>query len=151
MGRGCPPNRILLMLTEMKMLLVDGDEGIRKALVLFFETRNCQLHAVENATQALSVMKKNIYDIIICEQLLPDMNGLTFFRKLESTNDTSIKFLITSYGHNPTREDLYATGIDHLLSKPFSGEDIEETIIKLLQSKGVTTDTIQSAVEERRK
>ena len=136
------------MLTEMKMLLVDGDEGIRKALVLFFKTRNCQLHAVENANQALSAMKKNLYDIIICEELLPDMNGLTFFDNLKSTNDKAIKFLITSYGYNPTREDLYATGIDHLLSKPFSGEDIEETIIRFIHSKGVTTDTTQSAVEK---
>ena len=136
------------MLTEMKMLLVDGDEGIRKALVLFFETRNCQLHAVENGTQAFRVMKKNIYDIILCEQLLPDMNGLTFFEKLTSRNDTSIKFLITSYGHNPTGEDLCGTGIDHLLSKPFSGEDIEETIIKLLHSKNIATDTTQSVIKE---
>ncbi len=129
------------MLTEMKMLLVDGDEGIRKALVLFFETRNCQLHAVENATQALSAIRTTLYDIIICEQLLPDMNGLTFFENLKHTNDRAIKFLITSYGYNPTREELYATGIDHLLSKPFSGEEIEETIIKFIHSKGATTDT----------
>ena len=129
------------MLTEMKMLLVDGDEGIRKALVLFFETRNCQLHTVENASQAMSAIRKTLYDIIICEQLLPDMNGLTFFESLKNTNDKAIKFLITSYGNNPTREDLYATGIDHLLSKPFSGKEIEETIIRFIHSKGVTTDT----------
>lgn len=128
------------MLTEMKMLLVDGDEGLRKALVLFFETRNCQLHAVENATQALSAIRKTLYDIIICEQLLPDMNGLTFFESLKNTNDKAIKVLITSYGNNPTPEDMYGTGIDHLLTKPFSGEEIEETIIKFIHSKDVTTD-----------
>lgn len=125
------------MLTEMKMLLVDGDEGIRKALVLFFKTRNCQLHTVENATQALRATRKNLYDIIICEQLLPDMNGLTFFEHLINTNDTAIKFLITSYGNNPTRADMYGTGIDHLLTKPFSGEEIEETIVRLIHSKGI--------------
>ncbi|MFT5729210.1 MAG: DNA-binding NtrC family response regulator [Desulforhopalus sp.] len=135
------PKRVLLMLTEMKMLLVDGDEGIRKALVLFFETRNCQLHTVENATQALSAIGNNLYDIIICEQLLPDMNGLTFFENLKNTNDRAIKFLITSYGYNPTREELHATGIDHLLSKPFSGEEIEETIIRFIHSKDVATET----------
>jgi len=122
------------------MLLVDGDEGIRKALVLFFETRNYQLYTVENAAQALSAIRKTLYDIIICEQLLPDMNGLTFFESLKNTNNKAIKFLITSYGNNPTREDLYATGIDHLLSKPFSGEEIEETIIRFIHSKGATTD-----------
>jgi len=125
------------MLTEMKMLLVDGDEGIRKALALFFETRHCQLHTVENATQGLSAIRKIPYDIIICEQLLPDMNGLTFFESLKNTDEKAIRFLITSYGNNPTQEDMYETGIDHLLTKPFSGEEIEETIIRLINSKGI--------------
>ena len=130
------------MLTEMKMLLVDGDEGIRKALVLFFETRHCKLHTVENATQALSAIRKNPYDIIICEQLLPDMNGLFFFNSLKQINDNTLKFLITSYGNNPTQEELYTAGIDHLLTKPFSGEEIEETITRRIQSKNVKTNRL---------
>lgn len=129
------------MLTEMKMLLVDGDEGIRKALALFFETRHCQLHTVENAIQGLSAIKRIPYDIIICEQLLPDMNGLAFFKSLQNTNDKAIRFLITSYGNNPTQEDMHTIGIDHLLTKPFSGEEIEETIIRLINSESVKRGT----------
>jgi DNA-binding response OmpR family regulator len=132
----------------MKMLLVDGDEGIRKALSLFFKTRHCQLHTVENATQGLSAIRKNQYDIIICEQLLPDMNGLTFFASLKKTDNKAIRFLITSYGNNPTQENMYVTGVDYLLTKPFSGEEIEETIIKLIATKGVKSGRTSVETEE---
>lgn len=125
------------MLTDIQILLVDGDEGIRKALSLFFATRDCNLHTVENAIQALRAIKQRSYDIIICEQLLPDMNGLTFFEMLNSIHYLGIKFLITSYGNNPSREELRGTGIDHLLTKPFSGEEIEKNIIRLVKSKTV--------------
>lgn len=65
------------------------------------------------------------------------MNGLTFFESLKNTDDKAIKFLITSYGNNPTQENMCKTGIDYLLTKPFSGEEIEETIIRFITSKGI--------------
>ena len=64
--------RNIEMLTKIKTLLVDGDEGIRRSLTLFLGYRNCRLYTVENATQALIAIKKEPYDVIICEELLLD-------------------------------------------------------------------------------
>ena len=127
------------MSAKEKMLLVDGDEGIRKALSLFFDSRNYLLHTVENGTQALLATKAELYDIIICEQLLPDMNGLNFFEILNKRQYEGIKILITLYGNNPSLEDIREKGIDSLLTKPFSGDEIEETIISLINSKSINT------------
>lgn len=129
------------MLTQKKMLLVDGDEGVRKALSLFFGSRNCHLHTVENATQALVATAKERYDIIICEQLLPDMNGLNFFEILNNRHYEAIKILITLYGNNPTFEDIRKKGVDFLLTKPFSGDAVEETVIRLVKSKCIKNGT----------
>ena len=118
---------------------MDGDEGIRKALSLFFDSRNYLLHTVENGTQALLATKAELYDIIICEQLLPDMNGLNFFEILNKRQYEGIKILITLYGNNPSLEDIREKGIDSLLTKPFSGDEIEETIISLINSKSINT------------
>lgn len=123
------------MLTEEKMLLVDGDEGIRKALSLFFGSRNCHLHTVKNATQALMAIKKELYDIIICEQLLQDMNGLNFFEILNKRQYETIKILIILYGNSLNLEDIREKGIDYLLTEPFSGDEVEEMMIKLVKSK----------------
>lgn len=123
--------RTIEMLTKIKMLLVDGDEGIRRSLSMFFGYRNCHLHTVENATQALIVIKKEPYDIIICEELLPDMNGLTFFEILNKRQYDAIKILITSYGNSIIFEDIRSKGINYLLTKPISGEEIEATMIRL--------------------
>lgn len=123
------------MLTDVKMLFIDGDEGIRKALSLFFTTRNGQLHTVENANQALITLEKTDYDIIICEQLLPDMNGLTFFKIIKEKGLKAIYFLVTSYGNRPAHDKMQEAGIDFLLTKPFSEEEIETSLIRLVTSK----------------
>ena len=123
------------MITDEKMLLVDGDEGIRKSLSLYFGSRNCHLHTVENASQALIATKKELYDIIICEQLLPDMNGLNFFKIINNRRYEAIKILITLYGNNPRFEDIRKKGIDWLLTKPFSGDEVEAAVINLINSR----------------
>ncbi len=123
------------MLTKKRMLLVDGDEGIRKSLSLFFKARNCHLQTFENAAQALLATGKETYDIILCEELLPDMNGLIFFNILNSRRYEAIKILISLYGNKITSENIRKTGIDYLLTKPFSGDEIEATLLKLIQAK----------------
>ncbi len=117
------------------MLLVDDDEGIRKALALFFESRNCNLHTFENASQALNAIKKEPYDIIICEQSLPDMNGLKFFEILNNKCCKAIKILITLYGNNTSTNHMHRKDIDDLLTKPFSGEEVEAAMIRLIKSR----------------
>lgn len=125
------------MLTEKKMLLVDGDEGIRKSLSLFFRSRGYNLHTVENATQALMAIKKELYDIILCEQLLPDMNGLNFFKIINDRCHEVIKVLITVYGNNTVLEDIPEKCIDYVLTKPFSGDEIEAAMVGLVKARRV--------------
>lgn len=114
---------------------MDGDEGIRKSLSLFFRARNCHLQTFENASQALLAIQKDPYDIILCEELLPDMNGLVFFKILNSRRNKAIKILISPYGNRTHSENIQNKDIDYLLTKPFSGDEIEAMLLKLIQSK----------------
>jgi DNA-binding NtrC family response regulator len=123
------------MLTQKKMLLIDGDEGIRKSLALFFGSRNCCLHTVENGAQGLTAINNALYDIIICEELLPDMRGLNFFKILTTRGYKTLKILITWYGNNATSVKVRQQNIDCLLTKPFSGEEVEAAMIRLIKAE----------------
>ncbi len=122
------------MLSQKKMLLIDGDEGIRKSLALFFAARNCCLHTMENGAQALAAVKNTLYDVIICEELLPDMRGLIFFKILTAREYKTLKILITWYGYNATSEKIKPQNVDCLLTKPFSGEEVEAAMIRLIRA-----------------
>jgi DNA-binding response OmpR family regulator len=123
------------MLTKEKILLVDGDEGVRKSLSLFFAARKYHLDTVENGMQALIIMNKEAYDIILCDELLPDMDGLDFFKIINNRCQETIKILISFYGNNTTLEDVRKRGVDWLLTKPFSGDEVEATLLGLIKSK----------------
>lgn len=129
--------RNISMSAKEKILLVDGDEGIRKSLALFFGPRNYHFHAVENAAQAIIAIKKERYDIIICDELLPDMNGLLFFNTINNRCFEAIKILVTLYGNNTTFEDIREKGVEYLLTKPFSGDEVEAAITRLIKERRI--------------
>ncbi len=129
--------RTFFMLTKKNILFVDGDEGMRKSLSLFFQSHGYPLVAIENAKQALMEIHKKKFDIIICETLLPDMNGLNFFEIIKSRCCEAIKILIVPYGDNMYQEDITKKNIDYVITKPFTGDEIEATVVSLVNSRDV--------------
>ena len=91
-----------------------------------FQSRGYNMHAVENATQALAAIKREPYGMIICEHLLQDMNGLNFFKRINNSCHEAMKILITVYGNNAALEDISGKYIDYVLTKPLSVDEIEK-------------------------
>lgn len=127
----------LWMLAGKKILLVDGDSGIRKSLSLFFQYRGYSLHAYENTSLALVAVTKSSYDIIIFDQFLPDMNSLNFFKIINKKCHKAIKILVTAYGYNTASEKILKRGVDYVLTKPFSGDELEKIMVWLVATKCV--------------
>ena len=60
-----------------------------------------------------------------------------FFKIVKNRGYKAIKILITWYGNSQLLQILVATGIDYLLTKPFSGDDVEAAIIRLIRSRSI--------------
>ena len=129
----------------MKVLLVDGDDGIRKSLSLYFKSRHYYLDTAENSEQAIKALKGKAYDVILCDYSLPDMPGMHFFRLINDQYCKTIKILLTVYGDKTTTENNYGSGIDYLFLKPFSGEQLEETLLCLKKKHGLKKNQSEGA------
>ena len=70
-------------LKYLKTLLVDDDEWIRDAMSIFFTSEGCRIQTLETAEEALQVCKKEHYDIVIVDYMLPGMNGISFVKALD--------------------------------------------------------------------
>jgi len=66
-------------------------------MTLFFSGEGCRLLALETAEEDLKAIRKEIYDIIIADYRLPGMDGLDFFKTVQTRCGHSIKILMTAY------------------------------------------------------
>ena len=119
-------------LKELKLLLIDDDEWIRDSMHLFFESEGCDLVTLETAEEALEMIGKQPFDIIIADFRLPGMNGIELFKRIQSSCRSTLKILITAYMNEEVVSAAKKVGIHDLIEKPFKTETIEESLSKLL-------------------
>ncbi len=119
-------------LKKMELMLVDDDEWIRDSMRIFFENEGCNLVTAETAEEALKIIKKHHFDIIIADFRLPGISGIKLFEYVRDSNQGLIKILITAYMDKKVASDAKKAGIDDLIEKPFTSETIEKVLSKFL-------------------
>ncbi len=122
-------------LQGMNVLLVEDDQWIRDSLRRFFANENCALMAVETGEDGLEIIKDNDCDIIITDYRLPGMDGLEFLKRAQDLNARVKKILLTAYMTEAVISEAFRLGVHEFIEKPFSTEDLEEALARILEKK----------------
>ncbi len=103
----------------IKILLVDEDKAFVDATKLFIEKidPSYKVSIVDNANKAIKLLKKNNYDIIISDYLLPGKNGLDFLTDLRNAGNKSIFIMFTGKATEEIVIRALNLGADHYLLK----------------------------------
>ena len=113
--------------------MIDDDEWIRDSLCLFFENEGWHLIALETAEEAIEILKKETYEIIITDYRLPGMDGITFLRQIQEIQPNAMKILITAYWSKEVVSEANRLGVHDLIKKPFTTKVIEDTLSRLIK------------------
>ena len=79
------------------------------------ERAGLQVTNVGNGEEALEVLKKQKFDLIIADLIMPLMSGISFLEKIKGKKHNVI--VLTTLEGNEDREDCKALGVDHFLIK----------------------------------
>ncbi len=104
----------------MRVLLVEDEIGISKPLCKMLEKNNIMTDAVYDGISALIQAEKNVYDVIILDIMLPEMNGLEVLKKVRNKNILTPILLLTAKDSIDDKVLGLETGADDYLTKPFS-------------------------------
>lgn len=118
---------------DIKILLVEDDEGLRKSLSLFLRCQGYKLLALKTGEQAMEAATRTRYDIILCDYCLSDMNGLEFLRWAGGTQSDAIRVLTAVHGDNLVGKEEAIKGIHGVIRKPFTGEEIQNLLMLLME------------------
>ena len=117
---------------NMKILLVDDDEWIRDSLSLFFQAEGCNLRTFETAEEAMEAVKQQVYDIVISDYKLPGMDGLEFLRRVKEKQPNAFEILITAYANCEIEKEADEIGVKDIIPKPFTSEDVETSLSRII-------------------
>src|SRR3954462_1825978 len=103
----------------LRVLLVDGEPGIRALLKTTLESLDVELDEAQDAASAVFAISAHRPDAIVLDVNLPGMNGLTFCQRLKRDPHTSEIPVVLLTGQQLSAEAI-AAGADAFLQKPFS-------------------------------
>lgn len=114
------------------LLIVDDEDAIRSGLVRSLITRGYKVKEADNGAHALEVFSEDI-DLVICDVLMPEMDGPTLYLHLKRLNPT-IKFLFVSgFTKEIFQQKYQELGTDfHFISKPFSLKQLAVRVKEIL-------------------
>lgn len=82
-----------------KILIIDDEDQLRKALSRIIELEGYEVLQGENATKGLKLLQgNNDISLVICDVKLPDINGLDVLKKIKSQYPVTEVILLTAYG-----------------------------------------------------
>ena len=109
-----------------KLLLIDDDPNLILLVKDYLEFRGYNVVTAENGREALDVLDQNIPDMIICDVMMPEMDGYALVKHIRQepqTNSIPILFL-SAKGQSQDRVKGLNEGADVYMVKPFEPEEL---------------------------
>jgi len=116
------------------ILIVEDEPGIRYLLKDILKD-DYIVYEAEDGQKALELIGKIMPDIVVCDVMMPNMNGLDLCNKMKNTLATcQVPFiLLSARGSEDHHMEGYEVGADAYIAKPFHTAHLKLRIRKLLE------------------
>ncbi len=136
-----------------KILIVDDDPTLRVALKRTLQSQGYDVSVAANGEEGITLAQLVRPALIICDWLMPDLDGLEVCRRIKDNPELETTFflMLTAREANPEEEDSLITGLnkgaDDFLSKPISNK-VEE--LKARVKAGLRLHTLNQKLQTQK-
>jgi len=117
------------------VLIVDDDAMIREVLKEIVQDQHHSVVTAESGEEALDEIKKQHFDLIFLDLLLPGVNGIQILETIKEKDKTAVIVIITAYADEPVALKAMSLGPLMMIRKPFREKDIVEILNIVMKGK----------------
>jgi DNA-binding NtrC family response regulator len=110
-----------------RILVVDDEPNLREVLRIFLEGEGYVVREAADIASATAMLTRERFDLVICDILLPDGNGLDLLRAHGATTSFA---MVTAHSTPATLLQSVRQGAVDYLSKPFDVEQLKQVVAK---------------------
>ncbi|MFH0730945.1 MAG: PAS domain S-box protein [Pseudomonadota bacterium] len=126
--------------SKIKLLVIDDEKHILEMMAMFFEDTAIELYTANSAVTGLSAICNGVYDVILCDFGMDEMNGLEIGKAAldhacQAGRPKTPFLLYTGYDKNLNSARLEKNGIDRIVHKPVSGAELLRIIQEMTNDK----------------
>ena len=122
------------------ILLIEDDKEVRDTLFDLLTQAGHKVTIAENGNQGIELFQKGRYDIIFSDLGMPEISGWELSKKIKNIDPQAVVALVTGWKAQIEEKDIKTKGVDFLVSKPFTLEELLYTIREAQKMKGKTSE-----------
>lgn len=123
---------------QVKILVVDDEERIRRLLRMYLERENYVIDEAADGEEALSKALAANYDCILLDLMMPKKDGIEVCKELREEKATPV-IMLTAKGEEANRVQGFEVGTDDYIVKPFSPREVVLRVKAILRRASQTS------------
>lgn len=124
-----------------RILVIDDERSIRNTLKDILEYEKYQVDLAEEGPAGLELLKKNEYDIVLCDIKMPGMDGIEVLEKIQTDGIDTPVVMISGHGNIDTAVESIKKGAFDFIEKPLDLNRLLITIRNATDKSNLMTET----------
>ncbi|MFB0508350.1 MAG: sigma-54-dependent transcriptional regulator [Thermodesulfobacteriota bacterium] len=125
------------------ILVVDDDEVMRQTLSDVLKKKGYAVSTAETGGQTISSIKEQLFDLVLLDIRLPDMDGLDVLKGIKEIESDLMVIVMTAYSDVQTAVMAMKSGAYDYIDKPFELEELKILIQKALETQNLKNEIRQ--------
>ena len=128
-----------------KILVVDDEFRIRQIIRKYAEFEGYEVAEATDGMQAIDICRKNRFDLIIMDVMMPELDGFSACREIRKFRDTPI-IMLSARGEEYDKIHGFELGSDDYVVKPFSPKELMLRVGAVIKRSGKNDDAQKNDV-----
>jgi len=126
------------------IIVVDDELLIRDLLYDFFSEKDWGVSVFDGGEKALEAIKSRRYDIGLVDLKMPEIDGLSFIKKLRNSHPTMPVVIMTAFPSVETAVEALRLKVDDYIIKPFNINKLFKTLDELIERRRKQIEAVEA-------
>ena len=130
-----------------RILIVDDEENIRLIIKKYALFEGYETDEACDGMEAVEKCRKNDYDLIVMDIMMPELDGFSACREIRKYKDTPV-IMLSARGEEYDRIHGFEIGVDDYVVKPFSPKELIMRVGAVLKRSGTSNESEKRDIYE---
>ena len=127
---------------NIRVLIVDDDVAVRSTMNEYVQAAGYASEAVSCAEEALELLEKDNFQVVVTDIILPAMGGLELTKNIRKNKDSDV-IVMTGYSDDYSYEEAINIGASDFVIKPVRLEELLLRLKRVLKERELTKERIR--------
>ncbi|MEE2903612.1 MAG: HD domain-containing phosphohydrolase [Myxococcota bacterium] len=120
---------------QARLLVVDDDEAVRRIVAELLQEEGYEPAIAASAEEALELLSKNQFELVISDIKMPGADGLALLRNLRESHPETAVIMMTGFGQIESAVEALKLGASDYLTKPVRLAALTESVLTALNHR----------------